>query len=328
MSIRLQSMDQCIFTLGESPAPDLEDMLGGIALLAYGDTARAMGLRSVVGDTRIRCLAVHEDAAETPHGSELNQVKGHHKCEVASVSETISILTGAAESFDPSKALPIFIDVSCLARPLIGALFATLAKIAERRPVKLYVGYQLAKFSEPPAVWAHPIRRIEPIHPNFSGWTGSALMPLSVVVGLGYERGKAQGALEYLEPSKRYVMIPESPESDYLQEVKKQNERLLGEAGCLRARYQVMDPVGTFGTLLSMTSGFKNRSRGLLLPFGPKIFLAVSLLIGMTDDEIAVWHVDGENNEPNLKSEPSKRSLIFWCELGPKYSTTATNRPA
>lgn len=219
--------------------------------------------------------------------------------------------------------LNLFVDVSCLSRPAIAQVFAALPSIAQTRNVELRVGYSVAAYAPSPAVWATPNRTICPVHPAFSGWTSEgASAPLDIVVGLGYEKGKALGAVEYLEPRHRWICIPTSPEKAYLLEVEKHNRNLIDNSKERVAHYQVLSPVETYFSLRSMVEGIAREARPVMLPFGPKLFFAVSLLVALTVEESAVWHVSGESDEYSERS-PSRYSAVLTCLICNTSGTSA-----
>lgn len=222
-----------------------------------------------------------------------------------------------------STAVRVFLDVSCLGRPAIAQVFAALARLAPYRTLDLRVGYSVAAYAPSPAVWATPNRTICPVHPAFSGWTSEgASAPLDIVVGLGYEKGKALGAVEYLEPRHRWIFVPKSPEKAYLEEVEKHNMNLIDNSKERVAHYQVLSPVETYFSLRSLVEGIARGARPVLLPFGPKLFFAVSLLVALTVEESAVWHVSGESDDYSERS-PSRYCAILRCLVGSTSETQA-----
>lgn len=211
----------------------------------------------------------------------------------------------------------ILIDLSCLARQHIGALFAAIKDLAKEGPVELQIAYSLARFVKPPVHWSTAIRRIAPVNSEFAGWTAAPDNPIELVIGLGYEKGKAIGAAEYLEPGDTWLFVPTSPEEKYLREVKVQNKELLLERQAKQLEYEVLSPVDAYHTLLSLVRGMRNVARPILLPFGPKIFFGLSLLVAMVIDEAAVWFVDGENTSSSDESQPSLHAVIMGCRIEP-----------
>lgn len=280
--------------------PTMED-LGGrmhLAILSNGERLRHTYFKKAVGSTQV----------VTPN-------------DISGAPELTTHLCRAAELLEAQAAVQVFVDVSCLDRPFIALVFACIAAFAMQRSVNLTIGYSLARYAPSPATWAKPVRTICPVHPMFSGWTAAgASAPVDVVVGLGYERGKAVGAVEYLEPRRRWVCVPHSPFDEYLQEVKQHNRPLLerGEARVLD--YNVLAPVDAYFSLRSLLQGIACDARPVLFPFGPKIFFAVSLLAALSVEEAAVWQVSGESDDYGDRS-PSQFSVLCSFLLSQRMAT-------
>lgn len=224
---------------------------------------------------------------------------------------------------DINGVASILIDLSCLARQHIGALFAAVKDLAKEGSVELQIAYSLARFVKPPVHWSTAIRRIAPVNSEFAGWTAAPDNPIELVIALGYEKGKAIGAAEYLEPGDTWLFVPTSPEEKYLREVQVQNKELLFERETKQLEYEVLSPVDAYHTLLSLVRGMRNVARPILLPFGPKIFFGLSLLVAMVIDEAAVWFVDGENTSSSDMSQPSLHSVIMGCRIEPVSEAAA-----
>lgn len=216
---------------------------------------------------------------------------------------------------DSDGAASVLIDLSCLARRHVGAIFSAIKQLAKHAPVELQIAYSLARFVKPPLNWSTAIRKIAPVHRDFAGWTAAPDKPIELVIALGYEKGKAIGAAEYLEPGDTWLFVPHSKEEKYLKEVQIQNKELLLERRAQQLDYDVLSPVDAYHTLLSLVRGIRNVARPILLPFGPKIFFGISLLVAMVIDEAAVWFVDGENTSNSDISQPSLHSVIMSCRI-------------
>jgi len=234
--------------------------------------------------------------------------------DVGNLMQDVIAAAGRIENI-AAESLRILLDVSCLSRQLIAQVFAAIAVVARGRTVHLRIAYSLAAYSPSPSVWATPNRTVCPVHPAFSGWNSEGpSLPLDVIVGLGYEKGKALGAVEYLEPRHRWIYVPESPETAYLAEVEKHNKNLIANCKDRVAQYQLMSPVETYFSLRSLVEGIAMQARPVLLPFGPKLFFAVNLLVAMTVEEAAVWYVNGESDDYSDR-RPSRYSAIMECVI-------------
>jgi len=234
---------------------------------------------------------------------------------ICTLDHAINALNTRAAADDEKPSIEIHVDVSCLSRTAIGRLFAEIKNVSAKKAVDLSIYYSLACFSPPPEDWAGQNRAVEPLNYTFSGWTSAPDLPVNVIVGLGYEKGKALGAVEYLEPHERWVLIPNSPETKYLDKVTQHNSELVKGDYVKRLMYEVLRPADTFFSLHSLLSGLSATSRPVLFPFGPKIFFATSLVVAMAMENVSVWHVPGEHDDELSGREPSPHAAIFRCRI-------------
>lgn len=211
----------------------------------------------------------------------------------------------------------IAIDISCMSRPTMAAAFQAVLESAEQRPVWMDVLYVVAEFTAPQN-YLPPNEDIRPISDWFAGWPTNATASTSLVVGLGYERDKASGASEYFDAGETWVFVPQSAIGAYEAAVVGNNEDLLARA---RRRdhvmtYRVEHPTETFGLLAGAVSRIVPKMNPVLLPFGPKVFFALSLLVAAIYKEAGVWHVTGDSNLPDTLHQPSAHVSAFRVELG------------
>lgn len=212
----------------------------------------------------------------------------------------------------------IAIDISCMPRPTMAAAFQAILEAGDRKVVRLDVLYVLAEYTPPPAQLP-PNEDIRPINDWFAGWPTNATASTSLVVGLGYERDKASGACEYFDASETWVFVPQSSILEYQSTVEANNEVLLARAlrRDLAATYHVERPAETFGLLASKVSQIVSKMNPVLLPFGPKIFFALCLLVASVYREAGVWHVTGDSEMPDVPHVASAHTPAFRVELGP-----------
>ncbi len=222
------------------------------------------------------------------------------------------ILSELSDLLDSGRATNdsyrLFIDVSAFPRRFLACLLdAVRASVINGRSIQLTLGYRLALFSKPRDEEAPPNRRVAPVHRSMAGWPRLPGLPVHLIAGLGYERGKALGAVEYIQPAKLSLFTPQSPEPRFAEQVNERNSGLLeGTSREAIYAYQVMDPAAQFAQLSSMLSSMLIDSKPVLLPFGPKIFFAVCILISFIYPEISVWHVSGEEDETTGLVKPSE----------------------
>lgn len=220
-------------------------------------------------------------------------------------------------SFPDKPSFSIFIDASCMSRKNLGALFEEIGKRFLQAPdhkITLYIGYTLSKYAAPKKGTVI-INNISAINPFFAG-APRRKDDSALVVALGYEKSKALGAVENLEMNKLWVFIPDSPEKKFASRVKKENQDLLETiepSHCIQ--YKVLEPVATFYQLASLVYGMMKDVDLILLPLGPKIFVTLSLLLGLLQRHIPVFFVDSDDDDHGASLESSEHSVVFKCLL-------------
>jgi hypothetical protein len=194
--------------------------------------------------------------------------------------------------------IKVLLDVTSLPRVKIALVISEFMSYCPKNSIDLTIAYTLAKYVPPSSDELEPNNRVSPVTSQFAGWVSSAGLDVTTIVGLGYEQGKALGAVEYLQASDWFLFSPQSPEKKYRKMVENHNKQLIKAARTNNLMdYEVLKPVQTLLTLGSVIAGIKTNSKPVLLPFGPKIFFALSLLAAIIHEEAAVWYVSGEENE-------------------------------
>ncbi len=180
------------------------------------------------------------------------------------------------------------IDISSMSRALMASVVACIYRLAASDPINVRLAYSIAKFKKPSSAMSN--NAIGPVHSMFGGVIANPKVPRKCMVGLGYEKGKALGALEYLQIDAEYLWIPDSPDPKYLEALQNHNIELL-ESKARKIYYEVRDPHATLIDAFTFINALKSSSNVVLLPFGPKIFFFICLLTGMEHPQAAVWDV-------------------------------------
>lgn len=206
----------------------------------------------------------------------------------------------------------VCIDITYIERNEMAEIFATLADaVDEIFQIDVVVVYALAVY-HPPSQQFTPNDRVSPAHPRFSGWYAKPQFPVTAVVGLGYEKDKAIGAIEYIEADNCYIFIPSSIEEKYIASVHEQNSLLLkATAESSIVTYNVHDPVESIYMLNAIIVETKKSNKPALFPFGPKVFFSASLIVALVHPEVSVWYVSGEHHD-NKYDDQETASLISY----------------
>lgn len=212
----------------------------------------------------------------------------------------------------------IFIDVSCMTRKdmavAVDEIFSADRKHLDG--ISITLGYVISKFT-PPAVAGCHNEDIKPLSPRFAGWPSDPYAPTSIVLGLGYEAAKAEGANEYFDAQETWVFFPQSPIVDFDLEVEKNNRQMVSRARreTRLISYPVERPLETFFYLKSLVQDLSQRSNLLILPFGPKIFAAISLIVAVLNPSVGVWHATGDTDLPVDDHEASEHFVALEVDF-------------
>lgn len=218
----------------------------------------------------------------------------------------------------PNKIPTVLIDISSMSRPVMAGLITAMNEVASNRNLELKVGYTIASFSPPPKVLP-PNEDIRPISESLAGWPNDTSAKTALIVALGYETGKAEGACEYFDASDTWVFIPKSPLVEYDEQVLQNNDDLIRRVSARHRaiNYPVDNPAQAFGELASVISTLTSNSNPIVLPFGPKVFFIFAALLSSLYPQMGVWHVSSDNSDAADDQIGSKHVVGFCVALGP-----------
>jgi len=209
----------------------------------------------------------------------------------------------------------ILIDITSMSRYRFAILIWLLLKTLKEGS-KIIIKYSISKFVSP-LKQTTPVKKIEPIIPYLSGIPGDLNFPTSCIVGLGYEKSKAQGAVNFIDPGELWVLIPQSIEKEFEPYVLKNNKSLLEEMpNNKKIYYDVHNPLILYGDLKSLVLGLKSSKRPMIIPLGPKILCALSVILGFElQPELPVWRVSSLEQEKPVDRVSNGKIISFTVEI-------------
>lgn len=252
------------------------------------------------------------------------KIAGRAATILKSSSELKEIESGVFNEFiNKSSADKIFLDVlldiSSMPRPYIAAVMSAICSVADIRAIRLFTMYSLAKYTPPPS-FLSPNITVGPVHNKFAGRTDDPGKSVAAVVGLGYERNKAMGAVEYIQTSDWWLFLPISTESKFRSQVNKHNRSLCeGTPKDKQFEYDLHSPLKTLVLLESLVSSIKETYKPALFPFGPKIFFFLSLITALIHPEASVWYVSGEADDPKTDRAASAHVIGLEIQFAPEH---------
>ncbi|WP_447898176.1 hypothetical protein [Stenotrophomonas sepilia] len=228
--------------------------------------------------------------------------------EADTLPDQLSVFMSSSAGKDRLK---IFIDISCMTRRDMAELFNVMFPVEGGiRELELNIGYVIADFTPPPNSMPRN-EFISPLSSRFAGWPSNPSASTALVLGLGYEAAKAEGAHEYFDAIENWVFFPESPIAQYDLEVLGNNRQLvdLADRNSRLYRYRVDSPAELLSRLSLLVLDHSSSSNLVILPFGPKIFVAASLIAAVISPSVGVWHATGDTDLPLDDHFASKHTI-------------------
>ncbi|CTQ48101.1 hypothetical protein JDO7802_00103 [Jannaschia donghaensis] len=178
-------------------------------------------------------------------------------------------------SFDRSKMAELLLQVF--------RLKDALSQIRLMYSPRTFQPFEMVKFDV--------VQSFGPVLPEFFGSADGFEKPLSLVLGAGYEFGKAVGAVDTLEPDHIYCFRPTGTDPRFDQHIDQANvnfsfmdkqENIFG--------YDLNDAYTLYSDLRRLVEYEGVERSVLLLPLGPKLFAALSILIAtVLHPTVMVW---------------------------------------
>jgi hypothetical protein len=228
-----------------------------------------------------------------------------------------AIVSGVGTSVFPSGRAFAF-DISSMTRAWHGAIVRGLRAAEIDHDVETFFAYVPAKFRRS-SDRVRPNEFVEPVD-GFAALKTPEL-PVAAVIGLGYEKERALGMQQFLDPERTVLLVPRAEAIDpFYTEVKKNNRGILRTTPPERVfEYSLADPAGAFSTLASIVSGLRESYRVVLVSLGPKIFGLLCFLLASRFQDVSVWRVSsGVHGKPRDAFADIKRLVVLSATWSPE----------
>ena len=197
----------------------------------------------------------------------------------------------------------IFIDYTSMTRSWYAGAIEALSSVRNKRQLDCIFSYSPAKFTHP--LEATPNSLVGPL-PGFCGLDVPD-KPSALIIGLGYERDRALGLFQYVDPAIAFAFYTD-PVLDprFRDAVKANNATLLNILPKENIyAHPLVDLQRTGDLLLSLCSALCDEYRLILAPLGVKPFSLICLLLASRFRNIDVWRVS-----PGTKAPPQEREAF------------------
>ncbi|MFN3259741.1 MAG: hypothetical protein ACE37J_04195 [Pikeienuella sp.] len=219
------------------------------------------------------------------------------------IADFCKLLKRLVELINLREQISITLDVTSFDREKIALLLKAIFE-NKSRVSSVTICYFPREFTEP----SHRLDVVQsfgPVLPAFIGEASFSRESLALIIGAGYEYGRAVGAIDLLEPDRIYCLTPVGTDPRFEVEIEKNNlEFSFLEEGELLQRYDLMKPETLFYEVRRIVEFETHERNVLILPLGPKIFAAVSLIVALLlHPSVMVWR-----HSTTTKSAPASTS--------------------
>lgn len=209
----------------------------------------------------------------------------------------------------------ILLDITVMSRHRLSTIIVLLLDKLPKSST-LTIAYEVSKFVEAPTELS-PIHKVGEITEALSGCLGDLSYPTSLIVGLGYEKGKAIGICNYIDAEYSFLFIPKGIDQRFEDAVIKHNHGLINSIPNDHIfYYNVCEPCKIYFELREIVLSIMEFSRPLLIPLGPKIFSAIATIIGKElYPTLPVWRVSSEHTEEPTERPSSGTISLFTVTI-------------
>lgn len=200
-------------------------------------------------------------------------------------------------------------DISSMTRAWHGGIIRFLQNLQLSYELEVNFIYIPGKFQPPPRK-SPPNEVVAPVD-GFASLAPPDL-PIAAIIGLGYERERALGLQQLLDPQKTVLLVPRSWERDpFYPRVIESNKDLIDRTSPdWIFEYPVLQPAATFQLLRSIVGGLQDNYRVVLTSLGPKIFGINCFLLATIDPRVSVWRVSAGIHGAPRDTRPDTGNII------------------
>ena len=192
----------------------------------------------------------------------------------------------------------ILVDISSMTRCWYGAVIRALMDASSLSRLEVTFAYTPGAYRPPPET-----RPLNEIVGPVLGFAGLAFpdAPSALLMGLGYEPGRAMGVLAEIDPTVTLCLYAD-PGTDerFVGDVMKANGDLVRAVDPTEwGKYPLHDPFLTFHLLDAACNALGRQGQIVLTNNGPKLFGLLCFLVATRYRDVSVWRISsGKAGEP------------------------------
>ncbi len=211
--------------------------------------------------------------------------------------------------------LNILVDYSCMTKLWYASMLNYFTNTElEFEEIALYFSYSRAVYTEPKK--PKPLKIAEPIGCQKPFLSSSK--PVALVMGLGYEKDRAEMLSKALNPDNIYVFYADPTDDQrFVEKVYINNFRLIDSLHKDQViNYPIKDLRRIDDLLTDLCLDLRLEYRVILAPLGPKPFSLCCLLLAARYPDIEVWRVSAGQAESLYDRKAQGEPLIYKISYG------------
>jgi len=213
------------------------------------------------------------------------------------------------------ESLNILIDYSCMTKLWYASIinFFILNDLPNHN-ISLYFSYSASRYTEPKK--PKPLSFVEPISCVSHGIIKSK--PLALVIGLGYEKDRAELLRRSLNPEETYLFYADPVDDErFVEKVYINNFKLIDRSHKNHVfSYPIRDLEKIDALLTGLCLDLRFNYKIILAPLGPKPFTLCCLLLATRYPDIEVWRISAGSSESTYNGEPFGEPLVYRVDFG------------
>ena len=211
--------------------------------------------------------------------------------------------------------LTILVDYSCMTKPWYASFIDYFSHASlPYSKVNILFSYTQSTFVEPKK--PKPLRVAESL--GFSARGMMAGKPVALLMGLGYEKDRAEYLRKSMDPEITYCFYADPcKDNRFVEKVYINNFKLIDSLHKNQVfSYPLEDMEQSDSSLTNLCLELRMKYRIILAPLGPKPFALICMLVGARYPDIEVWRVGAGKLESLYDRVPVGEPLVYRVEFG------------
>lgn len=211
-----------------------------------------------------------------------------------------------------TKEVNIVLDYSCMTKSWYYTIILFLSqKELNFKGVNVYFIYTPSIYAEP--LPPKPNTDIAPLPGKYIVPTDK---PKALIVCLGYEKSKAEGILEHLDPKEKYILYSKPAlASDFVTKIEENNSDIISTHKDKVITFPLNNLLKIERELTSLYYLLKDQYSIIIAPLGPKPFTLVAMLLSIKYKDIDIWRVGSGYNINEYDREPIGNDIFIISKV-------------